>query len=135
MGFILCSTIPTLLRRRKNSPALKVGITALTGVIAAEKDQLVSDHAHEFIRDVMTELGSRMGREIAIAPIADSSSGVDALERNELDIVVMDGISAMQRSTEIDVVSQTHMLGSFALVFWDSSPPCQLFARFYLLSK
>ena len=114
----------TLLRRRKNSPALKVGITALTGVTqAAEKDQLVSDHAHEFIRDVMTELGSRMGREIAIAPIADSSSGVDALERNELDIVVMDGISAMQRSTEIDVVScQTHMLSSFALVFWDKVP-------------
>lgn len=100
------------------SGTLTVGIP-----VYADSDESAYEKATQgFIRDMIKVLGTKMGRAIAIAHIPAHEVSV-ALTSRRIDVAVVDGDTATQRSADLEYLAcRITTLSSLGLVFWDKMP-------------
>jgi ABC-type amino acid transport substrate-binding protein len=113
----------TPLRGRLFTPARKeLRIGVVTSLINEAITPEIEQAFQGYMRESMEVLGSRLGAAVSIKELAPYSVE-RALSEGSLDIVVVDGNSALTFSSQIELMPyHISSLNALALVFWDKIP-------------
>lgn len=129
LGVFVCLAlgygVHRFIRRYRMAQLIRLQDPLTVGIIPAEELAVAPEIGKSFtgfMTDVMSELGARMGRKVALQPAA-ADSYANELNNKEIDIMILDGTTAVSRAADVDIIPcHTTALSSLALVFWDKMP-------------